>query len=179
MEVAHEWGIRAIDNKLWPPDSLRRTGEHKANINQPRRLLVRLQFPAHGPMVVEAELSRGFLERVWKLMLICGKIRRTMHGRGKVVIEDAHCQYVEILNQAPVERLLSMAGVKEWRQLQCVWMPSNLLLGRLGPCRVMAGMRKSQTIVDEDGFWLRGHDGAHEFVSVTLGRDWVNRQLGR
>jgi hypothetical protein len=121
----------------------------------------------------------GFLERVWKLMLICEKIRRTMHGPAKVVIEDAPCQYASILSQAPIERLLSMAKVEEWRQLKCLWLPENLLLGRLGQCRVMAGMRKSQTIVDEDGFWLRGHDKTHEFVSVTLGRDWVIRQMGR
>jgi hypothetical protein len=112
-------------------------------------------------------------------MQICEKIRRTMHGRAKVVIEDAHCQYVSILSQAPIERLLSMARVSEWRQLECLWIPENLLLGRLGQCRVQAGMRKSQTIVDEDGFWLRGHDGTHEFVSVTLGRDWVIRQMDR
>jgi hypothetical protein len=130
-------------------------------------------------MVVEAELTAGFLERVWKLMLICAKIRRTMHGRARVVIEDAHCQYVPILSQAPIERLLSIARVREWRQLECLWIPENLLLGRLGQCRVMTGMRKSQTIVEEDGFWLRGHDGASEFVSVALGRDWVNRELAR
>ncbi|HEX2523799.1 MAG TPA: hypothetical protein VHP35_16895, partial [Terriglobia bacterium] len=60
--------------------------------------------------------------------------------------------------------------------LECLWIPENLLLGRLAQCRLPAGMRKSQTIVDEDGFWLRGHDRAHDFVSVALGRDWVNRE---
>ena len=154
-------------------------GEYKAKIEQRKRLLVRLQFPTHEPMVVEADLSPGFLERVWKLMLICQKIRRTMHGRARVVIDDAQCQYVSILSQAPIERLLSMARVKEWRQLQCLWIPDNFLLGKLGRCCVVSGMRKSQTIVEEDGFRLRGHDGAHEFVSVTLGRDWVIRQMGR
>jgi hypothetical protein len=72
-----------------------------------------------------------------------------------------------------------MAKVKERRQLQCIWIPDGFLLGKLGQCRVMAGMRRSQTIVEEDGFWLRGQDGAHEFVSVVLGRDWVIRQLGK
>ena len=129
--------------------------------------------------VVEADLSPGFLERVWKLMLICQKIRRTMHGRAKVVIEDSHCQYVSIMSEAPIHRLLSMARVGEWHQLQCLWIPENLLLGRLGQCRVVAGMRRSQTIVDEDGFWLRGYDGSHEFVSVKMGRDWLNRELGQ
>jgi hypothetical protein len=46
---------------------------------------------------VQAELAAGFLERVWELMLICEKIRRTMHGHAKVVIEDANCQYVSIM----------------------------------------------------------------------------------
>jgi hypothetical protein len=72
-----------------------------------------------------------------------------------------------------------MARLDEWHQLQCLWIPENLLLGKLGYCRVMAGMRRNQTIVEEDGFWIRGHEGAHEFVSVTLGRDWVIRQLGK
>jgi hypothetical protein len=43
-------------------------GEYKAKIEQRKRLVVRLQFPTHEPMVVEADLSPGFLERVWKLM---------------------------------------------------------------------------------------------------------------
>jgi hypothetical protein len=154
-----------------------RMGEYKAN-GRLKRLLARLQFPTHEPMVVEADLSPGFLERVWKLMLICGKIRRTMHGRARVIIEDAQCQFVSIMSEAPIQQLLTIARVAEWHQLQCLWIPSNLLLGRLGQCRVIAGMRKSQTIVEEDGFRLRGHDGAHEFVSVSLGRDWVIRELG-
>ena len=153
-------------------------GEDKANTDQARRLLVRLQFPTHKPMVVEVSVEPNFLERVWKLMLICGKIRWTMHGRGKVIVEDSPCQYVSILSDELIQRLLSMARLDEWHQLQCLWIPNNLLLGRLGQCRVMAGMRKSQTIVDEDEFWLRGHDGTDEFVSVTLCRDWVIRQMG-
>ena len=75
-----------------------------------------------------------------------------MHGRARVVIDDAHCQYVSILGEALSERLLAMAKVKEWHQLQCIWIPDGFLLGKLGRCRVMAGMRKSQTIVDDDGF---------------------------
>jgi hypothetical protein len=151
-------------------------GEDKAN-HQTRRLLVRLRCPTHEPMVVEVDPAPGFLERVWKLMLICEKIRRTMHGRGRVIIEDAPCHFVSVMSEAPIQRLLSMARATKWDQLQCLWVPDNFLLGRLGECRVMAGMCRSQTMVDEDGFWLKGHDGAHEFVSVTLGRDWVIRQL--
>ncbi len=100
-------------------------GEHKANIDEPKRLLVRLQFPIHEPMVVEADLTAGFLERVWKLMLICQKIRRTMHGRGKSDHRGCPCHYVSILSEAPIERLLAMAKVKEWRHLQCIWIPDG------------------------------------------------------
>jgi hypothetical protein len=139
---------------------------------------LRLQLSTHEPMIVEAELAEGFLERVWKLMRICGKIRWTMHGRGKVIVEDSPCQYVSILSDELIQRLLSMARLDEWHQLQCLWIPNNLLLGRLGQCRVMAGTRKSQTIVDEEGFWLGGHDGSDEFVSVKMGRDWLDRELG-
>ena len=35
-------------------------------------------------------------------------------------------------------------------QLQSIKIPDNLLLGMLGQCRVTVGMRKSQTILDED-----------------------------
>jgi hypothetical protein len=153
-------------------------GEDKAD-SESKRLLMRLRFPTSEPMVVEVGLTAEHLERVWKLMLICEKIKRTMHGRGKVIIEDASCHFISILSEAPIQRLLRMARVKEWCQLQSLWIPNDLPLGKLGHCRVMAGMRKSQTIVEEDSFWLRGHDGAHEFVSVALGRDWINRELAR
>ena len=52
-------------------------------------LVVRLQFPTNEPMIAEGEFEPNLLERVWKLMLICGKIRRTMHGRARLVMEDA------------------------------------------------------------------------------------------
>jgi hypothetical protein len=53
------------------------------------RLLLRLKSPVNEPIVVEANLDHHFLERVWKLILICEKSRRTMQGRAKVIIEDA------------------------------------------------------------------------------------------
>ena len=71
-------------------------GEDKANIPS-RRLLLPLQFPTNPPMVVEVEgLGRDFLERVWKLMLISEKIMRTMHGRARVIIENAPCHSATI-----------------------------------------------------------------------------------
>jgi len=137
-------------------------GEHKANKFETRRLLLRLRFPTHEPMVVQVDLTADYLERTRKLMLICEKIRQTMRGR-----------------EAPIQRLLAIGRVKEWCQLQSIWIPEGFLLGELGHCRVMAGMRRNQTIVEKDGVWIRGHDGAHELVSVALGRDRVNRELAK
>ena len=154
-------------------------GEDKANSLETRRLLLRLRFPTHEPMVVEVDLTADYLERTRKLMLICQKIRQTMRGRARVIIEDAPCHFVSIMSEAPIQRLLAMGRVKEWCQLQSIWIPDDFLFGKLGHCRVMAGMRRNQTIVEEDGFWIRGHDGAHELVSVALGRDWVNRELAK
>ena len=154
-------------------------GEHKANSLDSRRLLLRLRFPTHEPMVVQVHLTADYLERTRKLMLICQKIRQTMRGRARVIIEDAPCHFVSIMSEAPIQRLLAIGRVKEWCQLQSIWIPDDFLLGKLGHCRVMAGMRRNQTIVEEDGFWIRGHDGAHELVSVTLGKDWVIRELAK
>ena len=67
----------------------------------------------------------------------------------------------------------------EWNQFQCVWVPSDLLLGNLGQCRVMAGMRGSQTIVEQDGCWFEGSDGSDQMVSVRLARAWLRTELGR
>ena len=81
--------------------------------------------------------------------------------------------------RATIKRLLAMARVQEWPQpqLQSVWIPSDLLLGNPGQCRVMAEMRASRAIVDQDGLWFEGTDGAHQFVSVKLGQSWVKAQL--
>lgn len=153
-------------------------GEYKANIVQSKKLVVRLEWPADVPMLVEVELDHGFLQRVWKLMLICEKIKRTMNGSARVTIDNARCQYVAIHSEAPIRRVLSMAKVKEWRQLQCLWVRGDLVLGKVGQCRVMAGMRGSQTLIDQDGFWFEGGDGtSNSLVSVRLGKDWVRAEL--
>ena len=117
-------------------------GEHKANKFETRRLLLRLRFPTHEPMVVQVDLTADYLERTRKLMLICEKIRQTMRGRARVIIEDAPCRFVSIVSEAPIQRLLAIGRVKEWCQLQSIWIPEGFLLGELGHCRVMAGMRR-------------------------------------
>ena len=63
-------------------------GERKTNGDK-KRLLLRLKWPRDQIMAVEVNLERDFLEHLWKLMLICEKIRVTMHGRAHVIIEDA------------------------------------------------------------------------------------------
>jgi hypothetical protein len=154
-------------------------GEYKAKTNEPTRLLLRLESPVNEPMVVEVKLEHDFLERLWKLMLICEKIRVTMQGRAKVIIENACCHFVSIHSEAPIQRLLAKAKVKEWNQLHSLWVPSDFLLGNLGVCRAVAGMRGSQTIVNQDGLWFEGSDGTHYFSSVRSGKGWVKQQLDR
>ncbi len=87
---------KAIDNELCPPDSLVGMGEDKANTHT-RRLIVRLRVPSMDKMVVEVELGREYLSRCWKLMLICGKIKRTMGGGlGQVIaLESEHTDGLE------------------------------------------------------------------------------------
>jgi hypothetical protein len=70
--------------------------EEKANIYN-RRLIVRLRVPSMDKMVFEVELGREYLSRCWKLMLICGKIERTMGGRlGQVIaLESEHTDGLE------------------------------------------------------------------------------------
>ena len=129
-------------------------------------------------MAVEVQgVEPDFLERVWKLMLICEKIKRTMHSRGRVIIENARCQYVTVYSDGPIRYLLAMTKVTEWSQFQCVWVPSGLLLGNLEQCRVMAGMR-SQAIVEQDGFWFEGSDRTgNQFEWARLSRDGLRENL--
>ena len=66
----------------------------------------------------------------------------------------------------------------EWRQLQCVWIPSDLLLGNLAQVCVVAGMRGSQTIVDQDGLWIEGERREQESVCVSqAGQGLVKEEL--
>ena len=48
-----------------------------------RRLLVRLRVLSMDKMVVEVELSREYLARCWKLMIICAKIKQTIRVLGE------------------------------------------------------------------------------------------------
>lgn len=88
-------------------------GEHKAKIHH-RRLLVRLRVPSMDKMVVEVEFEREYLRRCWKLMLICGKIKQTMRGAGRVTIQNHYGNYVWIFNPASIHSLVSLARARDW-----------------------------------------------------------------
>ena len=62
-------------------------GEYKANIIAPSLLVVRLEDEKRETMVAEIKMDQAFLERIWKLMLICQKIRQTMGAKARVSIE--------------------------------------------------------------------------------------------
>jgi hypothetical protein len=128
-------------------------GERKAN-NDNKRLLLRLEWPRDQVMVVGVDLERDFLERAWKLILICEKIRRTMHGPARVIIENARCDFISIHTEAITQRLVPMAGVTRWDEVRWVWLPNGFHLGSADTCRVMAGMCGSQTILDQDELWF-------------------------
>jgi hypothetical protein len=150
-------------------------GEHKANIYN-GRLIVRLRVPSMDKMVVEVELGREYLSRCWKLMLICGKIKQTMQGVGRVTIQNHHGNYVWIFNLASIHRLVSLARARDWEDFKCLWVPEDF---RIEGCRVLAGMRTTCTLIEDDGLWFEGTDGSHLFVSVRLGREWIERELRR
>jgi len=150
-------------------------GEEKTNTRN-RRLLVRLRVPSMDKMVVAVELGREYLGRCLKLMLICGKIKQTMQGTGRVTIQNHHGSYIWIFSPTSIHRLVSLACVKDWEDFKSLWVPEDF---RIEGCRVLAGMRSSCTLIEDDGLWFEGTDGSHLFVSVPLGRDWVRRELGK
>ena len=97
-------------------------GEEKTNMRN-RRLLVRLRVPSMDKMVVAVELGREYLGRCWKLMLICGKIKHTMQGTGRVTIQNHHGSYIWIFSPTSIHRLVSLARVKDWEDFMSLWVP--------------------------------------------------------
>ena len=145
-------------------------GEHKANITSPSLLIVRLADERRETMVAEIKIDQAFLERIWKLMLICRKIRQTMGGKARVSIE-LPCSFVSLYGSRPIQFLLTKAGLKEWRQFYSAWIPGDVLLGELGQCRVEAGLQGSELLVEQDAFWIEGHSATHNLKSVNLSRE--------
>jgi hypothetical protein len=147
-------------------------GEEKTKL--PRKLLVRLAWPGDEPMLVELSPQREFLERCLRLMLICGKIKRTMGGAGQVIVESHDRLYLGIHSESAIHRLISLANVKDWENFKCLWVPWDFYIGK---CTVMAGIRRDTTHIAEDEIWFEGTDGSSQMVSVRLGRAWLRREL--
>ena len=150
-------------------------GEEKAN-KRNGRLLVRLRVPSLDKMVVQVELGREYLGRCLKLMLICGKIKQTMQGSGRVIIQNHHGSYVWIFSPMSIHRLVSMARVQDWEHFTSLWVPEDF---RIEGCRVLAGMRSTCTLIEDDALWFEGNDESRLFVSVRLGREWVKREAAK
>ena len=141
------------------------------------RLLLRIKDPCDPPMVVEAQLDHDFLERAHKLALICGKIRRTMYGAARIIIDTSRGEYVLLESQTVIRWVMAKAGVKDWQAIQYVPIPDALMLGNLGACLVLAGMRRNQMLIDQDGLWFQGNDGTREYVSVRVDRQGLEKLL--
>ena len=71
---------------------------------------MRLRVRSIDKMVVEVELGREYLSRCWKLMLICGKIKQTMQGVGRVSIQNHHGSYIWIFNPASIHPSFGFLG---------------------------------------------------------------------
>ena len=89
-------------------------------------------------------------------MLICDKIKQTM--------------------PPSIHRLISLARANDWEDFKGLWVPEDF---RIEGCRVLAGMRSTCTLIEDDGLWFEGSDGSQLFVSVRLGKEWLGRELGR
>ena len=50
---------------------------------------------------------------------------------------------------------------------------------RIEECRVLAGMRSTSTLIEDDSLWFEGSDGSQLFVSVRLGKEWIGSELRR
>ena len=86
-------------------------------------LLLRIESPSDHPMVVETSLDPDYLERALKLVLICHKIRQTMHGAAKVIIGSGCGPYVLLDSKQVVQWVMAKAGVKEWQAVQYIVVP--------------------------------------------------------
>jgi hypothetical protein len=127
-------------------------------------------------MVVETQLDHDFLERVHKLVLICEKIRRTMYGPARITIDNSR-EYILLESDTVIGWVMAKAGVKDWQDVQYLVIPDDLMLGDVGTCLVMAGMRRNQTLIDQDGLWFQGNDGTREYVSVKVDRQGLEKLL--
>ena len=67
--------------------------------------------------------------------------------------------------------------MKDWQEVQYLVIPDGLMLGDVGACLVLAGMRRSQTLIDEDGLWFQENDGTREYVSLKVDSQGLDKLL--
>jgi hypothetical protein len=99
-----------------------------------------------------------------------------MNGPARITIDTSR-EYVVLESQRVIRWVMAEAGVKERQGVQYVVIPDNLMLGDMGACLVLAGMGKSQMLIDPEGLWFRGNDGTREYVSVKVDRQALEKLL--
>jgi hypothetical protein len=100
-----------------------------------------------------------------------------MYGAARITIDTGRGEYVLLESQTVIRWLMAQAGVKDWQAVQYLVIPDNLMLGDLGTCVVLAGIRRSQMLIDEGGLWFQGNDGTREYVSVRVDRQGLEKLL--
>ncbi len=100
-----------------------------------------------------------------------------MYGAARITIDTCRGEYVLLESQTVIRWVMAKAGIKDWHAVQYLVIPGNLMLGDMGACLVMAGMRRSQTLIDQDGLWFQGNDGTMEYVSVKVDRQGLQELL--
>jgi hypothetical protein len=141
------------------------------------QVLFRIEHPSEQHMIVEARLDRDYLERALKLVLICHKIRTTMHGAATVTINSGCGPFVLLDAKQVIKWIMAKAGVKEWQAVQYLVVPDDLLLGNIGRCIVLAGMRSSTVVIDEQGLCFQGRDDRYQYSSVKVHRHGLSTLL--
>ena len=91
-------------------------------------------------------------------------------------LPDAYyiCDKIKQTMPPSIHRLISLARAKDWEDFKGLWVPEDF---RIEGCRVLAGMRSTCTLIEDDGLWFEGSDGSQLFVSVRLGRECVRWQV--
>jgi hypothetical protein len=117
-------------------------------------------------------------ERALTALRVVGLADRAKHyprQLSRVTIESGRGPYVLLDSQPVVKWVIAKAGVKEWQPVQYVAVPDDLLLGSIGRCLVLSGMRSSTVVIDEDGLWFQGKDETAQYTSVKIDRQGLNR----
>jgi hypothetical protein len=100
-----------------------------------------------------------------------------MHGAAKITIGSGCGLFVLLDSKQVVQWVMAKSGVKEWHAVEYVTIPDDLMLGNLGRCIVLAGMRSSTVVIDEDGLGFEGKDERHQYSTVKVNRHGLSNLL--